>query len=153
MEKRERIKVQVSPEADWRAIVAEYQVSRHTAQRALKRGYLVVNHCQKGLYPLVDRDLPEDFVPAAYKMASLTYQKNFRGRAAYNIEKEDLIQEGVVRLLELAGHPRFGERKFQFYACLNAMISYNKANRRHAHDHWDDDHRPGAREAWEADAA
>jgi hypothetical protein len=152
MEKRERLKVQVSPDADWRVLVAEYDVAYTTAKRAIKRGYMVVNHCKKGLYPLLDGELPPDFVERAQKMARLAYRKNFMGRVAYNIEKEDLIQEGVVRLLELAGHPRFKERKFQFYACLNAMISYNKTNRRHAHGHWERGY-PDDRQYLEADAA
>lgn len=152
MEKRERLKIQVSPDADWQVLVTKYEVSRTTAKRAIKRGYMVLNHCKKGLYPLVDRELPPDFVDGASRMANLAFHKNFMGRVAYNIEKEDLIQEGVVRLLELAGHPRFGERKFQFYACLNAMISYNKTNRRHAHDHWEGGC-PDDRQCWKADAA
>ena len=40
------------------------------------------------------------------------------------------MQEGVTRLFEMAGHPRFQEKGFQFYLCLNAMKGWIERQRR-----------------------
>jgi DNA-directed RNA polymerase specialized sigma24 family protein len=92
--------------------------SRTTAKNALKRGYYVVDYKKRTCIPG-----PID-VEACYKMAWSVFNRNFRHRCPWNSDAEDLVQEAVLRMLELGGHPRSSEGKFMFHTAFAAMRCY-----------------------------
>jgi hypothetical protein len=63
-------------------------------------------------------------------MAWHVYHKKFRGNLPWHLDAKEVVQEGVLMLLEMAGHPRFKERKFQFYVALNGMKGFIERQRR-----------------------
>jgi hypothetical protein len=68
---------------------------------------------------------PGDFdAEAAYRMVRFIYRRKFQDRMPWYIEASDLIQEGVMRLLELSGHPRYHERKFMFFKAYGFMATF-----------------------------
>jgi hypothetical protein len=105
-------------------IMVLFQCDFRTAQATLERGYYIVDYHKRTIYPgPLD---PE----AAYRMAWFIFHRKFADRLPWYIEPLDLVQEGVVRLLEMAGHPRFEERKFRFYVAFNGMKGFIERQRR-----------------------
>jgi DNA-directed RNA polymerase specialized sigma24 family protein len=102
----------------WQEVVALVNCSKTTAKNALKRGYYVVDHRKRTCVPgPIDAE-------GGYKMAWFTFERFFRHRCPWNLSPEDLVQEALLRLVELGGHPRAGEGRFMFYTCRNAMRAY-----------------------------
>jgi len=102
----------------WQEVVALVNCSKTTAKNALKRGYYVVDYKKRTCVPgPIDAE-------GCYKMAWFTFERFFRHHCPWNIAPEDCVQEAVLRLVELGGHARAGERRFQFYTCKHAMQAY-----------------------------
>jgi DNA-directed RNA polymerase specialized sigma24 family protein len=102
----------------WQEVVALVNCSKTTAKNALRRGYYVVDHKKRTCIPgPIDAE-------GCYKMAWFTFERFFRHHCPWNIAPEDLVQEALLRLVELGGHPRADERGFQFYTCKHAMRAY-----------------------------
>jgi hypothetical protein len=107
-----------------REVVALFKCSYLTAKASLERGYYIVDYQKRSICPgPLD---PE----AAYGMAWCVYRKRFKGKLPWYLEAKEVVQEGVLMLLEMAGHPRFQERKFQFYVALNGMKGFIERQRR-----------------------
>ncbi|MDD2903449.1 MAG: hypothetical protein PHU44_13550 [Syntrophales bacterium] len=107
-----------------KAVMAFFQCDRRTARVSMARGYYIVNYHRRSICP---GDLDND---AVYRLAWLIYRRKYQDRLPWYVAPEDLIQEGVLRLLEMAGHPRFHEKGFQFYLALNAMKGWIERQRR-----------------------
>jgi hypothetical protein len=99
----------------WIEVMALVNCSKTTAKNALKRGYYVVNYKKRTCPPG-----PID-AGGCYKMAWVTFERFFRHHCPWNIAPEDCVQEAVLRLVELGGHARAGERRFQFYTGKHAI--------------------------------
>jgi len=109
---------------DVKAVMAFFQCDRKTAKASIERGYYIVDFHKRTVCPgPIDTE-------AAYKLAWFIYRRKYEDRLSWYVAPEDLVQEGVLRLLEMAGHPRFQERGFQFYLALNAMKSWIERQRR-----------------------
>jgi len=102
------------------AVMVLFDCKRPTAKRSLERGYYIVDYHQRTVCP----DIDKFDAAAAYRMVWFIYKRKFKDRLPWYIEAQDLIQEGVTRLLELSGHPRFEERKFMFFKAYGFMGSY-----------------------------
>ena len=107
-----------------KAVMVFFQCDRHTAKASIERGYYIVNFHQRTVYPG-----PLD-TESAYKLAWFIYRRKFESWLPWYVGVEDLVQEGVTRLFEMAGHPRFQEKGFQFYLALNAMKGWIERQRR-----------------------
>ena len=106
-------------------VMAMFDCPRETARDSVKRGYYIINYTKRTL-------IPGQLDPAeAYRMAWGCYHKLFRGHVPWWIEADDLVQEGVERLLQQAGHPRMNENTFVFRAAKYAMCEYLRKNRKH----------------------
>lgn len=109
---------------DIKAVMAFFQCDRHTAKASIERGFYIVGFHRRTVCPgHLDTE-------AAYRLAWFIYRRKFEHWLPWYVGVEDLVQEGVTRLFEMAGHPRFQERGFQFYLCLNAMKSWVERQRR-----------------------
>ena len=123
-EGREREIIPIPEGMDVKAIMARFDCSYLTAKATLKRGYYIVDYLKRSICPgPLD---PE----GGYRMAWYVYQRKLKGKLPWYIEARDVVQEGVVMLLEMAGHPRFKERKFQYYVALNGMKGFIERQRR-----------------------
>jgi DNA-directed RNA polymerase specialized sigma24 family protein len=109
---------------DVKAVMGFFQCDRNTAKACIERGYYIVDFHKRTVYPG-----PLD-TEAAYRLAWFIYRRKFEHRLPWYVGVEDLVQEGVTRLFEMARHPRFQEKGFQFYLCLNAMKGWIERQRR-----------------------
>jgi len=85
---------------DPHAVMALFKCNYMTAKATLKRGYCIVEYLKRSICPgPLD---PE----AGYKMAWYVYHRKFKSRLPWYLEAKEVVQESVVMLLEMAGHPR-----------------------------------------------
>jgi DNA-directed RNA polymerase specialized sigma24 family protein/DNA-binding CsgD family transcriptional regulator len=126
-------------------VMAMFKCDRHTAKDSIKRGFYIVNFHKRTIYPG-----PLD-TESAYKLAWFIYRRKYEDRLPWYVAPEDLVQEGVLRLFEMAGHPRFQEKGFQFYLGLNAMKGWIERQRRMRGGIGGTT--PGYEETWRRDAA
>ncbi|MDD2901723.1 MAG: hypothetical protein PHU44_04755 [Syntrophales bacterium] len=107
-----------------KTVMEFFQCDRRTAKASIERGYYIVDYHRRTICPgPLD---PE----AAYRLVWSIYRRKYLDRLPWFVTSEDLVQEGVLRLLEMAGHPRFQEKGFQFYLALNAMKGWIERQRR-----------------------
>jgi len=105
-----------------------FNCPKGTAQKTVKRGYYVVDYCKKTVIPgWFDPD-------EAYKMSKWVFNYTFRGRVPEWADMEDMLQDGVIRLLELGGHPRIKAPGYALRVIKTAMVSYLRRNRRQEHE-------------------
>lgn len=109
---------------NYKEVMVLVNCSKSTAINALKRGYYVVDYKKRTCIP------GPIGVEGCYAMAWFVFQRHYRHKCPWNSEAEDLVQEAITRLVELGGHARAGERKFQFYTCFAAMRNYIKKSGR-----------------------
>jgi len=133
----------------YREVMAMFDCPKTTARDAVKRGWFIINYTKRTIIPgQVD---PEE----AYRMAWGCYHRLFRGRVPWWIEASDMVQEGVERLIQQAGHPRMNEGTFVFRAVKYAMVEYLRKNRRLNSEIYEEKLRPGVRAdfmaAWQAE--
>lgn len=102
------------------AVIVHFSCTQKRAKASLARGYVIKGFNQRTICPDIDKFNAD----AAYRMVRFIYQRKFRDRLPWYIEAQDLIQEGVMRLLELSGHPHYQERKFMFYKAYGFMATY-----------------------------
>jgi hypothetical protein len=115
---------QLARETVVREVMLRFRCDRKTARATVERGYYIVNYHKKTIYPgSLDTE-------SAYKLAWFIYRRKFEHWLPWYVGAEDLVQEGVTRLFEMAGHPRFREKGFQFYLALNAMKGWIERQRR-----------------------
>jgi hypothetical protein len=109
---------------DVKTVMGFFQCDRRTAKASIERGYYIVDFHKRTVCPgVLDTE-------AAYNLAWFIYRRKYADRLPWYVAPEDLIQEGVLRLLEMAGHPRFQEKGFRFYLALNAMKGWIERQRR-----------------------
>ncbi len=108
------------------AVMVHFGCTQKRAKASLARGYYIIDYNKRTVCP----SLGEFDAEAAYRMVRFIYQRKFKDRLPWYIEAQDLIQEGVTRLLELSGHPRYHERKFMFFKAYGFMGSYIEAQGR-----------------------
>lgn len=134
---------------DVKAVTELFQCDRRTAKASRERGYYIVNYHRRTVCP---GDLDTD---AAYRPAWLIYRRKFLDRLPWYMAPEDLVQEGVLRLLEMAGHPRFQGKGFRFYLALSGMKGFIERQRRlrgginGTTSGYDETHRPDAWSSWQ----
>lgn len=111
-EKIEKKRVEIDPETPPEEIMAKFNVSRTTAWRIRKRGYVNLNYRTRILEPDLtwNRANEENILESAKKgvvsiiarMAKLSGQSVEEFLRPYNIE--DAIQEGALRIMEISGN-------------------------------------------------
>jgi hypothetical protein len=104
-------------------VMVHFSCNQKVAKASLARGYYIVGYNKRTVCP----SLAEFDTEAAYRMVWFIYQRKFKDRIPWYIEAQDLIQEGVMRLLELSGHPKYQERKFMFFKAYGFMATYIKS--------------------------
>ena len=102
-------------------IRAKYpQVSRVTAWRAAKSGWLVpdyhTRHCETSINP-VDPDWIEEIATYAFRIVG-----HYGTDVRHVVSREDATQEASARLLELAGHADFLYRPFVVKIACRAIL-------------------------------
>ena len=108
------------------AVMVHFGCTQKRAKASLARGYYIIDYNKRTVCP----SLGEFDAEAAYRMVRFIYQRKFKDRLPWYIEAQDLIQEGVMRLLELSGHPQYQERKFMFFKAYGFMATYIKSQSR-----------------------
>lgn len=116
-------KIWIDSEKTTKEIVKKYKVSRSTAWRARKRGYLCLDYHKKEIV-IDNKNIQSKFFTSGevYKLA---------WKLVWNLysdfqDKEDLVQEAVLRLLELSGHHGFSSPKWRYTVAKMAMMTYMK---------------------------
>ena len=113
--------------------------SKRTAHLIAKRGYYVVDYQKPAMCPgWIDMD-------SAYRIAKWWFYKKLGGRVPWWAEAEDMIQEGVTRLIERGGDPRMAEDSYRFYVVRSAMAEYLRRNQKHEHEDEEKINAPGSR--------
>ena len=107
-------------------VTVHFNCNQKVAKASLARGYFIVDYNKRTVCP----SLSEFDAGAAYRMVRFIYRRKFHDRLPRYIEAQDLIQEGVMRLLELSGHPQYQERKFMFFKAYGFMATYIKSQSR-----------------------
>jgi len=97
-------------------------LKKSTAYRAVKRGYYIPDYHQK---KVVVGDIESSFFVSGecYRLAWAVYHRNFW---RYPYHAEDLVQEAVLRLLELSGMPAFNDPPWRYRVVVIAMSDYLK---------------------------
>jgi hypothetical protein len=85
-------------------------------------------------------------------MAWYVYHRKFKGKLPWYLDAKEVVQEGVVMLLEMAGHARFQERKFQYYVAFNGMQGFIDRQRRLRGARIGPEETPGYEEVYRQDA-
>jgi hypothetical protein len=101
-------------------VIVHFNCNQRVAKASLARGYFIVDYNKRTVCPSLSEFDPE----AAYRMVLFIYRRKFKDRLPWFIEAQDLIQQGVMRLLELSGHPQYQERKFMFFKAYGFMATY-----------------------------
>jgi hypothetical protein len=114
--------------------------SIRTAHAIVKRGYHIVDYMESRQCPGTMEDIEE-----AYRIAKWWFYKKLGGQAPHGLDADDMIQEAVTRLLELAGDPRMQEASYKFYVVKSTMAEYLRSNRKHAHEDEEEIEAPGSR--------
>jgi hypothetical protein len=104
-------------------VMVHFNCNQKVAKASLARGYFIVDFNKRTVCP----SLSEFDAEAAYRMVRFIYHRKFKDRMPWYIEADDLIQQGVMRLLELSGHPQYQERKFMFFKAYGFMATYIKS--------------------------
>jgi DNA-directed RNA polymerase specialized sigma24 family protein len=115
-------KIMIKKDADYaelKKIAQKYGVSRSTLWRARKRGYFCFNYHKREVE--IDNNIDNDVVKEWYEIAWKVYFKQFKN---YMEEKEDLVQEAVIRLWELSGKEEINSFGYKWSICVNAMRSW-----------------------------
>jgi len=112
----------------YKEVMVLFSCPKSTALKTVKRGYYVVDYCKKTVTPgWFD---PDD----AYRMAWWVFNNKFRNRLPEWADHDDMVQEGVIRLIELAGHPRINVPGFAWLVIKSGMLGYLRQGRRHDRD-------------------
>jgi hypothetical protein len=114
--------------------------SKRTAHAIVKRGYHIEDYMESRQCPGTMADVEE-----AYRIAKWWLYKKLGGRVPYGLDADDMIQEAVTRLVELAGDPRMKEDSYKFYVVRSTMAEYLRSNRKHAHEDEEKIEAPGSR--------
>jgi len=84
-------------------------------------------------------------IEEAYRIAKWWFYKKLGGRVPHGLDADDMIQEAVTRLVELAGDPRMQEASYKFYVVRCTMAEYLRSNQKHAHEDEEEIEAPGSR--------
>ena len=114
--------------------------SKRTAHAIVKRGYHIVDYMESRQCPGTMEDVEE-----AYRIAKWWFYKKLGGRAPHGLDADDMIQEAVTRLVELAGDPRMQEASYKFYVVRSTMAEYLRRNQKHEHETEEEIDAPGSK--------
>jgi hypothetical protein len=114
--------------------------SKRTAHAIVKRGYHIVDYMEARQCPGTMEDAEE-----AYRVAKWWFYKKLGGQAPHGLDADDMIQEAVTRLVELAGDPRMQEDSYKFYVVRSTMAEYLRRNQKHEHLDEEEIEAPGSR--------
>jgi DNA-directed RNA polymerase specialized sigma24 family protein len=114
--------------------------SKRTAHAIVKRGYHIVDYMESRQCPGTMEDVEE-----AYRIAKWWFYRKLGGRVPHGLDADDMIQEAVTRLVELAGDPRMQEASYRFYVVRSTMAEYLRSNQKHAHGDEEEIEAPGSR--------
>jgi hypothetical protein len=105
-----------------------YKISRSTAWRGKRRGWIYVNYHKKEINTAPISSLQSDFPEVGYQIAKAVFYRFFYWRAHSIAHIEDLLQESILRMLELSGrwvkHPNY--KLFLWKIAHNAQRDYLK---------------------------
>jgi hypothetical protein len=140
MYKRERLTVPVKGMKAAEIMVVFDIESKRTAHAIVKRGFHILGYNERRQCPGTIDDVEE-----AYRIAKWWLYKRMGGRAAHGLNADDMIQEAVLRMVELAGDPKMKSESFKFYVVRSTMAEYLRRNRKHAHEDEEEIEAPGSR--------
>jgi hypothetical protein len=131
-------KIMVKKDADYselKKIAQKYGVSRSTLWRARKRGYFCAGYHKREIE--INDNVSDTIVLQWYDLAWKVYYVLFRD---YIEQRDDLIQEAVIRLWELSGKKEMSSFGYKWSVCVNAMRSWlrNGFSKRLSDDETDD---------------
>jgi hypothetical protein len=138
--KRERLTIPVKGMKAAEVMVVFDIQSKRTAHAIVKRGFHILGYNERRQCPGTMDDVEE-----AYRIAKWWLYKRMGGRAAHGLDADDMIQEAVLRLVELAGDPKMKSESFKFYVVRSTMAEYLRRNRKHAHEDEEEIEAPGSR--------
>jgi len=114
--------------------------SKRTAHSIVKRGFYILDYTKPRQCPGTMADVEE-----AYRIAKWWFYKKLGGQAPHGLDADDMIQEAVTRLVELAGDPKMKETSYKFYVVRSTMAEYLRRNQKHAHEDEEEIDNPGSR--------
>jgi len=104
-------------------IQERFGVSRATAYRAVKRGYLCLDYHKREISP--DSARAEEFLHMIRAIVEKTLWEKF----GWIRNKADARSEAILGLLELAGHPDFGNTNWMITVVQNRLRDFAKKER------------------------
>ena len=117
-----KIVINKDKDLDIKSLMRKYGISRATAYRAVTRGYFYPEYHKKRVC-IAD---PCTFdVANAYTISKAVFHRYFHPKLLG--WKEDMIQEAVLRMLEVSGISQ--DKKFFWSVARNAMRDYARKNR------------------------
>ena len=93
---------------------------RSTARNVIKQGYYIVDYHKATKKPGTLTMTAEE----CYKLAWSIFHRKFAAKIPWYIDPREMVQEGVLGLLERAGDEKFDKPLFRFYICKNAMRNF-----------------------------
>jgi len=114
--------------------------SKRTAHSIVKRGFYILDYTKPRQCPGTMADVEE-----AYRIAKWWFYKKLAGWAPYWADAEDMIQEAVARLVELAGDPKIKDTSYKFYVVRSTMAEYLRRNQKHEHENGEEIDAPRSR--------
>lgn len=107
-------------------IMVKYHVSRATAYRGAKIGYIVLGYHIPEI--MVDMDRARKNLDLIIMIAEQTLYRQF----GWIANKADARSEAILKLLLLSGHPNFGSKNWMIRVAVNALRDFAKRERRFA---------------------
>jgi hypothetical protein len=111
-----------------RELMDLFSCPKPTAWKTRKRGYYIIDFGTKTMAPgWFDPD-------KAYKMAKVVFNFAFRSKIPAWADMEDMIQDGVTRLIELANSPLIENPVYARRVVKTEMVNYLRRGRRQEHE-------------------
>jgi len=141
--KRERLTVPVQGMKAAEIMVIFDIQSKRTAHAIAKRGFHIIGYKERRQCPAAH--VTPQFAAEAYRIANWWVYKKLAGRVAPGADADDLIQEAVTRLIELAGDPKMKSDSFKFYVVRTTVAEYLRRNQKHQHEDEEKIEAPGSK--------
>jgi len=104
-------------------IMERYGVHRGTAYRAVKRGYLCLDYHKRQI--VIDPARAEENLDLIQMVVEQTLWRKF----GWIRNKADARSEAILGLLELTGHPDFGNKNWMITVVQNRLRDFAKKER------------------------
>jgi hypothetical protein len=141
--KRERLTVPVKG-MKAAEIMAVFDIeSKRTGHAIAKRGFHILGYNERRQCPAAN--LTAEFAAEAYRIAKWWFYKKIGGQVPHGLDADDMIQEAVTRLVELAGDHRIQEASYKFYVVRSTMAEYLRSNQKYEHLDEEEIEAPGSR--------